>query len=148
MRFSLVLVLLLWAAASASTTDVGEGDKIAEFKRLEHVWNDAHIRGDADALEALWADDLVVIVPGMTPMDRKSAVSFARSGRMAFSRYETTELRIRTFGSSALVSGTLLRSRTLGGAVREDHWQFLKVYIQLNGTWRVVAFSASEAPSQ
>jgi hypothetical protein len=29
-----------------------------ELERLEKVWNEAHERGDADALQALWADDL------------------------------------------------------------------------------------------
>jgi enterochelin esterase family protein len=40
-----------------------ENPAIAELTRLETVWNDAHLRGDAEALAGLCADDLVVTVP-------------------------------------------------------------------------------------
>ena len=119
-------------------------DEAAELSRLEAVWNGAHMRGDAEALERLWADDLVVFVPRMTPLSKPGGLAFVRSGRMQFRRYETSEIAIRVYGTSAVVTGRLLRSREIGDRLLEDDWRFTKVYVRSGGAWRVVAFHASE----
>ena len=116
-----------------------------ELERLETVWNSAHVRGDADALEALWADDLEVAVPRMPVMTKTEAVSFARSGHMKFLRYQTSELRVRVYEDAAVVTGRLQRTRTRNGQEVSDDWRFTKVYIRRAGKWGVVAFHASEA---
>jgi hypothetical protein len=77
--------------AQPATGTVADRDT-AELSRLESVWNDAHLRGDAGALDRLWADDLVVLVPRMAPLSKSGALAFLRSGRMAFRRYESSEL--------------------------------------------------------
>lgn len=117
----------------------------AEFRKLESVWNGAHLRADADALERLWHDDLQVAVPQMALMSKAEALNVLRSSRMMFERYESSDLKVRTYGASAVVTGRLQRSRTFGGRKVEDDWQFTKVYVRDSGDWRVVAFHASEA---
>jgi hypothetical protein len=52
--------------------------------RLESVWNDAHIRGNAGALDRLCADDLLVTVPGMRVMTKSESLGTLRSGRIKF----------------------------------------------------------------
>ena len=47
--------------------------------RLESVWNTAHTTGDAETLDRLWANDLEVEVPGMTPMTKAESLAFART---------------------------------------------------------------------
>ena len=118
----------------------------ADFTRLETVWNTAHRDGDADVLAALWADDLEVIVPKMAPMSKAEALAFARTGRMRFERYETSQIKVRTYGDTAVVTGRLQRTRTLAGKQTTDDWRFTKVYTRENGTWRVVSFHASDSP--
>jgi len=119
----------------------------AALARLEREWNEAHLRGDADVLDRLWADDLEISVPAMTPMSKAEALAFARSGRMRFERYETSELKYRIYGESAVVTGRLRRTRTAGGRTVDDDWQFTKVYVRRQSVWRVVAFHASSAAS-
>ncbi len=137
----LLLSLLLLAIGAAAQPDTEQ-----ELMRLEQVWNQAHLNNDAAVLETLWADDLTVMVPGMAAMSKSDVLSFVKTGRMKFSRYETTDLKVRSFGDTAIVSGNLFRSRTLEGKLHEDRWQFMKVYARRNGNWRVVAFTATEAP--
>ena len=148
MRKSALLALvlpLLWllfgSAAAAAQPDTDQ-----EFMRLELTWNQAHLNNDATALETLWADDLIVMVPGMAAMGKADVLSFVKTGRMKFSRYETTGLKVRRFGDTAIVSGNLFRARALGGTLHEDRWQFMKVYVRRSGKWLVVAFTATEAP--
>lgn len=117
----------------------------AEFLRLEDIWNEAHLRGDAEALDRLWADDLVVTVPGMNPMTKEESLEFARSGLMRFSRYETSDLRVRLHGDAAVVTGRVRRTRTLGNETVDDDWRFTKVYVRTGNTWRVIVFHTSSA---
>ena len=110
---------------------------------LEKVWNDAHIQGNADALDALWAQELTVTVPGMRVLTKSDSLMFFRSGRMKFQRYETSDVKVQIFKDAAVVTGRLLRARTISGKEIVDDWRFTKVYIRSSGQWRVVAWHAS-----
>jgi len=142
----LALVMPLFSLLFLAVAAAAQPDPDQEFMGLEQVWNHAQLNNDAAALETLWADDLTVMVPGMAAMGKADSLSFVKTGRMKFSRYETTDLKVRSFGDTAIVSGNLSRSRTLGGSLREDKWQFMKVYARRSGKWVVVAFAATEAP--
>ena len=58
---------------------------------------------------------------------------------------ETSELNVRTFGNSAVVTGRLLRERSTNGKTITDNWRFTKTYVMVEGRWRVVAWHASPA---
>jgi hypothetical protein len=139
MAFLLSLGIIPLAASATEAEDV------AELTRLETVWNQAHVKGDAEALDRLWAEELEVAMPKMPVMTKAGALKFARSGRMKFERYETSDLKIRIYGGAAVVTGRLERSRTLNGQTVDDDWRFTKVYVRRDGQWRVVSFHASEA---
>jgi hypothetical protein len=80
---------------------------VRELKRLETVWNEAHEHGDGETLEALWADDMEVAVPRMPVLTKDDALKFARSGRMKFLRYQTSDIRVRVYDNAAVVTGRL-----------------------------------------
>ena len=72
------MVLFLWLVAVA-VVQVPAGNapadaEVTTLARLEADWNAAHARGDAAALEHLFADDVVVMVPGMRVMTKADAV--------------------------------------------------------------------------
>ena len=144
LSFVIILSLVITAAAVNSGQSTHEAD-VRELERLETVWNEAHERGDADALEAVWADDLEVAVPRMKVLTKADAVSFARSGRMKFLRYRTSDLRVRIYDNAAVVTGRLQRTRSMNGQEISDDWRFTKVYVRQGHQWRVVAFHASES---
>ena len=143
MSMNAFLILIGGLALQASTP--AQDSDLAELTRLESVWNDAHLRSDAAALERLWADELVAIVPRMAPLPKPEALAFVRSARMKFLRYESAEVTVKVYGESAVARGRLLRARELGGQTMQDNWRFTKVYVRQAGQWRVVAFHASEA---
>jgi hypothetical protein len=136
----LPFLLTLWVPAGQSS-----GEK-EELLRLEEVWNTAHLKGDAATLERLWAEELTVTVPRMAVMERADAVGMARSNRIQFTRYQTSDLSVQVFDAAAVVKGRMKRARSRGGEVVNDDWQFTKVYVKHDGNWKVVAFHASESP--
>ena len=81
----------------------------------------------------------------MPVMTEAEVLGFARSGRMKFFRYATSDLRFRVYGDAAVVTGRLQRTRTLNGNEISDDWRFTKAYVREIAKWRVVSFHASEA---
>ena len=81
-------------------------------------------------LEALWADDLGAAVPRMPLMTKAGALSFARSGRMRFLRYQTSKIRLRVYDNAAVVTGHLQRTPSMNGREISDDWRFTKTYIR------------------
>ena len=140
-----MLLMSALTATPISPAQSAVGTDTQQLERLEQVWNTAHEQGDADTLQQLWADDLEVDVPRMPVMTKAEALSFARSGRMKFLRYVTSDIRIRVYGDAAVVSGRLQRTRSMNGKELSDDWRFTKVYIREAQRWRVVSFHASEA---
>ena len=116
----------------------------ADLARLETAWNEAHVRGDAEALDRLWADDLVITVPKMPVMNKVESIAFWRTGRMKFQRYDTSDLAFHIYDTAAVVTGRVQRTRSIGGQTVDDDWRFTKVYVRRGGEWRVVAWHASE----
>jgi uncharacterized protein (TIGR02246 family) len=139
-------ILVAGLVASVPIERPAGADEAAELRRLETVWNEGHVRGDAEALDRLWADDFVATVPGMPIISKAESIAVWRSGRMTFTRYDTSEIRARVYGDAGVVTGRLQRSRAMGGRVLSDDWLFTKVYVRSAGRWRVVAFHASPAP--
>jgi len=142
-KLSIALCIVAVVATQTAARESREARHLKELARLESVWNEAHLRGDADALDSLWADDLIVTVPDMPLMDKKDALSIIRSGRMKFRRYQTSDLRTRLYGDTAVVMGQLSRERESASKEFEDDWRFTKIYVRRKGRWQVVAWHGS-----
>lgn len=140
-----VIFPLFLAAIVAFAGDQPMAPEVIELTKLEQAWNDAHVKGDADALDKLWADELVVTVPHMAVMDKAAAIGFWKTGKVKFDTYRTSGVHTKVFGDAAVVTGRLVRTRDKDGKKIEEDWQFTKVYVRRAGKWQVVAWHASES---
>ena len=102
-------------------------------------------RGDADTLEKLWSDDMEVAVPKRPVMTKADLLKFARSGRMKFLSYKSSDVHFRVYDNAAVVTGRLQRTRNMNDKEISDDWRFTKTYVREAGQWRVVSFHACEA---
>ena len=141
-----LLLTIAFLAQQSPAAGQAEAAVNAELLKLERVWNEAHLSGDAQALDNLWADDLVVTVPRMRVFTKADGLAIVKSGHMRFERYETSNVHVQAYRDSAIATGRLRRTRTVGEKSVEDDWQFTKVYVRREGQWKVAAFHASEAP--
>lgn len=139
------VLLVVGAPLQQRPNQPSESAAVAELSRLEKIWNEAYVHADADALITLCADDLVVTMSDMKVLNKDESLAILRSGRVKFQRYETSDLRIRVYDTSAVVTGLLQRTRLAQGKETKDEWRFTKVYIRTAGKWQVVAWHASTA---
>lgn len=139
MWLAVSIALVLW---QASPSQPSQAD-LATFERLETDWNTAHVRGDADSLGRVFADDLMVVVPGMRIMTKADSLGMFTAGRMKFDRYESSETQVRVYDATAIVTGRIRRTRTVAGKSMDDDWRFTKVYLRRSDGWQVVSFHAS-----
>jgi ketosteroid isomerase-like protein len=139
----LTVVLLALTLVQAPAGDAKVVAVQSTLEALESEWNAAHVRGDAALLDRLFADDVVVMVPGMRVMTKADAVGMFTSGRMKFDRYETSETKLRNYDEMAIVTGRLKRTRVVAGTTANDDWRFTKVYVRHADRWQVVSFHAS-----
>jgi hypothetical protein len=133
-----------WGAGESSV----EASVRSELLQLEKTWNDAHVRGDADVLDRLWGENLIVTVPGMQVMRKAQALAITRSGRVKFQRYETSDLEVAVFKDAVVVTGRVLRTRHVSDRDIEDDWRFTKVYVRQDNDWKVVAWHSSPSAPQ
>jgi ketosteroid isomerase-like protein len=140
---ALLMFSLIQAPAGSAKVSVVQ----STLENLESDWNTAHLRGDAAMLDRLFADDVVVMVPGMRVLTKADAVGMFTSGGMKFDRYETSDTRFRIYNETAIVTGRLKRTRVVAGATANDDWRFTKVYMRRADSWQVVSFHASNTAS-
>ena len=136
-------ILIALVIASAQATVSKDAFDVKELYRLEGVWNDAHVKGDADTLDKLWANDLILTIAAMPAMKKADALAMVRSNRMPFTKYDTSDLNVKRFADAALVTGRLHRERSMNGKNVTDEWRFTKVYEMDQGQWRVIHWHAS-----
>ena len=137
-----VVAIGVCAVRSIQAQDPKDG---VELLRLEDVWNSAYTQGNADPLNGLLSDDLVVTLTDMKVMDKATTLAVIRAGIVKFDRYTTSDVRMRIYHDAAVVTGKLDRTRKVHDLDTEDHWRFTKVYVRQNGKWQVVAWHASTA---
>ncbi len=142
-RFCLAICILVLTLIAPLVSKADDSADVRELTRLEKVWNEAYVSSDADTLDRLCADDLVVTMTDMVVLNKESSIAILRSGKVKFQRYETSDLGIHVYDHAAVVTGRLQRTRSVQGREVNDEWRFTKVYIRRGGKWLVVAWHAS-----
>lgn len=137
-------VVFLVVAALSCVSCVTSRAADSSFEDLEKVWNEAHLAGDVETLEGLWADDIVIFVPSMPSMSKADAMSMWRQVPVTFTQYESSDLKIRRFSDSAVITGRIDRTRDFGGRAAQERWHFTKLYERRGGKWVITVFHASE----
>jgi len=76
-----------------------------ELLQLEDEFARAVASNDADALDKLLADDWIIVEPDGGIIDKARFLEVIRSGALSHESMESTDSKIRVYGSTALVTG-------------------------------------------
>jgi len=86
-----------------------------ELLKLENEFARAVTSNDADALDELLADDWVIVEPDGSFIDKARFLGVIKSGALSHESMEFTDLRVRIYGNTAVVTGlTATKGKFMG----------------------------------
>ncbi len=86
-----------------------------ELLKLENEFARAVANNDADALDGILADDWIIVDPDGGIIDKARFLGVIRSGALSHESMESTHLRVRLYGNSAVVTGlTTTKGKFMG----------------------------------
>jgi uncharacterized protein (TIGR02246 family) len=152
------IVALACAAVVASvmtacnkTANTHDAD-VQAIKNLETAWNQDYAGKDPDKIASYYADDAVLMVPGMDAASGKDAirkVSVQMFTDPAFSlKFQASKVDAAKSGDLAYSQGsyTLIMTDPNTKKVANDHGSYVTVYHkQADGTWKVVSDIATSS---
>jgi ketosteroid isomerase-like protein len=97
----------------------------AELKRLEREWFDAVVKGDAEALKRILADDFSALNDDGGFINKAKMIELSQAGLVKLDEIKTDEFNVRLYGNTAMVTGraTYIRDqKPLGQSSHIETW--------------------------
>jgi ketosteroid isomerase-like protein len=135
--FWLFLVLALNIAAQQKTAD----DRA--IRSLEERWDAANLKGDAAALDAIFADTFIMTGDDGKVRGKAEVIGELRARNIKYRSAKTEELKVVLHGDAAVVSGRWKGSYEYKGKVTDLLERFTNFYVRRGGEWRCVASHGS-----
>ena len=153
MRRILAIALVVFSAAAIASGQeqaaIRDQRSIVEqvIRKLDNERIQAQIHADAAALKRIYADDFIGVGPSGTVRTKPQVISDFTSGDLRFQSITTEDVRVRVYGDAAVETGrSTMVGQDKGNAVPHDT-RFTRVWIKLEGRWRLVANHYSSSVS-
>jgi ketosteroid isomerase-like protein len=86
-----------------------------ELLKLEDEFTRAITNNDADALDEILADDWIIVDPDGGIIDKAHFLGVIKSGVLSHELMESTDMRVRLYGNTAIVTGlTTTKGKFMG----------------------------------
>ena len=139
--FVVAVVLLVPALtffASAQSTE-------NEIKKLEMDRAAAVVKGDVAYVDKQTADDYMFINMFGQVTDKKQLLDGMKSGALKISADDISDLKVRVYGNTAVVTGKSDIKGTIGGKDASGMSLFTRVFVKKGGHWQTVALQQTKA---
>ena len=144
-----MLVALPAMSAQRSTVrprtlfDSGDQAVIREIIEMERQAKEASLRRDADFSQKTLAEDYVAITPLGQVTTKQDTVSARKSGQLRYETINVTDMVIRIYGDTAVVTA---RAEVKGHQLGEDFsgpYRYTRVWVRRTGHWQAVSYQAT-----
>jgi ketosteroid isomerase-like protein len=142
---STIAVIALWCLA-AQAQNAKSSSVADEIKKLEQQRNEAILKGDTATLDKLTSDDYANTTAQGKIEKKAEILDGFKSGKIKFDSRELSDLDVRVYGNTAVVTGQVNQKSTNNGADTSGQNRFTRVYVKQNGRWVSVANQATPIP--
>ena len=97
-------------------------------------------------MDSLLADDYLGVTANGTLETKADLIALRRTGTIHLSELNLSDLKVRVYGDTAVVTSRAEVAGTNGGTDISGHYRYTRVYNRRNGSWRIVSFEASRIP--
>ena len=143
-----VIISIQIAAAQDKTTDakLRDAEVVKQIEQLEEARNQAILKGDAAAIERMTADDYTFITLKGELRTKAEIVKGFASGAFKYQSRTISDLKIRVYGDTAVVTGRSVQKGIENGKDYSGDYWFTRVYVKQNGAWMTVALQTTMIP--
>jgi ketosteroid isomerase-like protein len=148
--FLLAMLIALPALSAQRSTvrprtlfDSGDQATIREVVEMERQAKEASLRRDADFSRKTLAEDYVAITPLGQVTTKQDTVSARKSGQLRYETINVTDMVIRVYGDTAVVTA---RADVKGHQLGEDFsgpYRYTRVWVRRSGHWEAVSYQAT-----
>jgi ketosteroid isomerase-like protein len=114
-----------------------------EIEALEMEWRLAIISNNVGQMDHLLADDYIGISANGTVETKAQALAQRRAGTVKISQLDLTDLKVRVYGDTAVVTSQANLEGTNGQSNISGNYRYTRVYNRRFGQWKIVSFEAS-----
>ena len=115
---------------------------------LEEELTQTEHRLDVQALDRIYADDIMVTAPVGICVDKPAVMEEVRSAaeKAVVGRYDKDDLKVRAFGDTAVSSYRMAAEATFEGREIKRQLCITNVWMRRNDTWQIVARHTASLP--
>ena len=116
---------------------------------LEEQLTQTESRVDVDALDRIYADDIMVTAPIGICVDKPAVMSEIRlaAEKAIIGRYDKDDLTVRAYGDTAVSSYRMTAWATVEGKEMKRALCITNVWMKRNGDWQIVARHTASLPN-
>jgi hypothetical protein len=135
---ALTVAATMFFAASVALADDAE-----TVLRLDREISVATWTADPVWFEENLAEDYVLITPTGGVKSKRDIVRELSAPGMRMDPFDTSEVQLRMYGDSAVVTGRMKQKFVMGGARYTNDVRYTDVYVKRKGRWLLVSAHAS-----
>ena len=109
-----------------------------ELLKLEEEFVRAVASNDADALDKLLADDWIIVEPDGGMIDKARFLGVIKSGTLSHESMESTDLRVRLYGYTAVVTGLTTSKGKFMGQDFTSCERATDIFVKQGDRWQCV----------
>ena len=119
-----------------------------EIRRLEEELTQTEMRVDVEALDRVYADDIMVTAPIGICVDKPAVMTEVRAAaeKAVVGQYDKDDLKVRAFGDTAVTSYRMTAQATFEGKEIKRQLCITNVWMKRNGHWQIVARHTASLP--
>lgn len=145
--FFVMLMTCCWLPAwTQSAVNVAKAE--VELEKLNREYDEALVRGNVDTLDRLYAEEFVYTTFDGSVRTKAEQLAFTRSGDLKLESGKSDDVRIRVYGSTAVMTGRFRAKGTFKGTRLEVKERYTAVWVRRKGRWRLVAEQGNEIKAE
>jgi len=120
-----------------------------DILRLEEELTQTEMRVDVQALDRLYADDIMVTAPIGICVDKTAVMAEIReaAAKAVVGKYDKNDLKVRAYGDTAVSSYRMSAEATFEGMEIKRQLCVTNVWMRRDGNWQIVARHTASLPN-
>jgi len=143
LRLVAIFAVTSWAGAAAPLLGADAETELAGIEKQRFA---AMLAADVAALDRLLSPDLTYTHSSARVETKQEYIEAIKTGASKYKVIEPEDIRVRVYGSTAVLTGFCRFEVTSGGQELKLRVRFTDVYVKNDGAWRMVAWQSTRIP--